>query len=114
MHSASSYSNLNPNPNPSQDGVTAVKVLNNYLGIGIDAKVAYEFHQTRKAYPLWFQSQLGNKAIYTGLGAPDLLRRSCAQLHKKVTLEVDGVPVPIPEDAQGLVVININCHMVRM
>jgi hypothetical protein len=51
---------------------------------------------------------------YTGLGAPDLLRRSCASLSTKLTLLCDGLRVPVPEDAQGLVVINIGCHMVRV
>ena len=37
------------------------KVMNNYLGIGIDAKVALDFHSMREEYPAWFQSQMGNK-----------------------------------------------------
>ena len=40
---------------------STVKVLNNYIGIGIDAKVAVEFHQIRDSYPSFFQSQFGNK-----------------------------------------------------
>ncbi len=42
------------------------KVMNNYLGIGIDAKVALEFHSMREEYPAWFQSQMGNKLWYAG------------------------------------------------
>ncbi|KAJ9510153.1 hypothetical protein QJQ45_015632 [Haematococcus lacustris] len=85
--------------------------LNNYLGVGIDAKVALEFHRIREAMPGFFRSQLGNKVWYTGIGAPDLLRRSCADLHLKLRLECDGVEVALPPDAEGLVITNIPCHM---
>lgn len=37
------------------------KMMNNYMGIGIDAKVALDFHSMREEYPAWFQSQMGNK-----------------------------------------------------
>lgn len=36
-------------------------MMNNYMGIGIDAKVALDFHSMREEYPAWFQSQMGNK-----------------------------------------------------
>ncbi|KAJ9505676.1 hypothetical protein QJQ45_028106, partial [Haematococcus lacustris] len=91
--------------------VTPLLSLNNYLGVGIDAKVALEFHRIREAMPGFFRSQLGNKVWYTGIGAPDLLRRSCADLHLKLRLECDGVEVTLPPDAEGLVITNIPCHM---
>lgn len=31
----------------------STKAMNNYMGIGIDAKVALEFHQMRDQVPLW-------------------------------------------------------------
>lgn len=43
--------------------------FNNYLGIGIDAKVALDFHSMREAHPRWFMSQVGNKVWYGTLGA---------------------------------------------
>jgi len=88
-----------------------VRVLNNYIGIGIDAKVALEFHHYRDRYPSWFQSQFGNKMWYTGVGGLDLMRRSCAQLYKRLTVLCDGVEVQLPPDAEGLLVMNIGCHM---
>jgi diacylglycerol kinase (ATP) len=137
------------------------QVMNNYVGIGIDAKVAVEFHEIRDNYPSFFQSQVcfhnpmaalfvqfcliqvkrlhetlcqlilncmyvpmyvpsdalrclqfGNKMWYTGVGLQDLVRRSCVGLHKRLKLECDGVEVPLPPDAEGLVVLNIGCHMV--
>ena len=38
------------------------KVMNNYLGIGVDAKVSLDFHNIRNSFPDWFRSQIGNKA----------------------------------------------------
>lgn len=37
------------------------KVMNNYMGIGVDAKVSLEFHTFREHFPDWFRSQIGNK-----------------------------------------------------
>ncbi len=37
------------------------KAMNNYLGLGVDAKVALEFHRLRQQFPHWFRSQMGNK-----------------------------------------------------
>ena len=35
--------------------------MNNYLGIGVDAKVALDFHTLREQYPHFFRSQIANK-----------------------------------------------------
>ena len=48
---------------------------------------------------------------YTGIGAPDLIRRSCADIGEKLKLVCDGVEVLVPPDAEGLIITNINCHM---
>ncbi len=48
---------------------------------------------------------------YTGVGMQDLVRRSCVGLHQRLTLLCDGVEVPLPPDAEGLVILNIGCHM---
>ena len=37
------------------------KVMNNYMGIGVDAKVSLDFHNMRNSFPDWFRSQFGNK-----------------------------------------------------
>ena len=34
------------------------KAMNNYLGIGVDAKVALDFHRLRQQFPAWFRSQV--------------------------------------------------------
>eukprot|EP00884_Botryococcus_braunii_P004188 jgi/Botrbrau1/13770/Bobra.0056s0025.1 len=87
------------------------KVMNNYLGVGVDAKVALDFHALREAYPHWFRSQVGNKLWYTTLGAGDILGRTSRNLCQRIQLECDGQEVALPEDVEGIVVCNINSYM---
>jgi diacylglycerol kinase (ATP) len=46
---------------PAQRVPPTVKAMNNYLGVGVDAQIAHEFHHMREQYPHWFQSQITNK-----------------------------------------------------
>ncbi|KAI8032417.1 Diacylglycerol kinase 2 [Camellia lanceoleosa] len=78
--------------------------------IGCDAKVAYEFHVTRRK-PDKFYSQFVNKLRYAKEGARDIMDRTCADLPWQVWLEVDGKDIPIPKDAEGLIVLNIGSYM---
>ncbi|KAG6391886.1 hypothetical protein SASPL_149650 [Salvia splendens] len=77
------------------------KFMMNYLGIGCDAKVAYEFHTDREENP----------AKYAKEGARDMMGRACADLPWQVWLEVDGKDIEIPKDAEGLIVLNIGSYM---
>ncbi|KXZ47857.1 hypothetical protein GPECTOR_32g469 [Gonium pectorale] len=83
-------------PPRSPPAVTQTKVWNNYLGVGIDSWCALEFHRMRERYPGWFRSQLGNKMWYTGVGARDLLARSC---------------VDLPRRLQGILLLSIPSYM---
>lgn len=87
------------------------KYMMNYLGIGCDAKVAYEFHVTREENPGKFYSQFVNKLRYAKEGARDIMDRTCADLPWQVWLEVDGQDIQIPKDAEGLIVLNIGSYM---
>eukprot|EP00983_Pelagomonas_calceolata_P074293 1152495-Pelagomonas_calceolata.AAC.2 len=40
--------------------------------------------------------------------------RFCAYAYSCAQLVCDGVEVPVPMDAEGLIITNINCHMVRI
>lgn len=60
------------------------KAMNNYLGIGVDAKAALDFHALRDAYPGWFFSQMGNKLWYTTVGAKDILGHTSRGLARKL------------------------------
>lgn len=88
-----------------------VKFMTNYLGIGCDAKVAYDFHTTREEKPDKFCSQFVNKLMYAREGAKDMMDRSCSDLPWHVSLEVDGKNIEIPEDAEGVIVLNIPSYM---
>jgi hypothetical protein len=87
------------------------KAMSNYLGIGVDAKVALEFHEMRETYPQWFQSQFGNKLVYTGMGALDIVSGDELNLHTKMIIECDGVEVPLPRGAEGIIIVNIHSYM---
>ncbi|CAI0474264.1 unnamed protein product [Linum tenue] len=87
------------------------KFMINYLGIGCDAKLAYEFHVTRQEKPEKFSSQFVNKLRYAKEGARDIMDRACADLPWQVWLEVDGKDVQIPKDTEGLIVLNIGSYM---
>ncbi|KAH6781867.1 diacylglycerol kinase 2 [Perilla frutescens var. hirtella] len=87
------------------------KFMMNYLGIGCDAKVAYEFHTDREENPAKFYSQFLNKLRYAKEGARDMMDRACADLPWQVWLEVDEKDIEIPKDAEGLIVLNIGSYM---
>lgn len=82
--------------------------MNNYFGIGLDAAIALDFHRMRERRPELFFSRLVNKMWYARNGFLAYLRRSCTQLHTKVTIVCDGVPLKLPRDLEGVVVLNIH------
>ncbi|KAK1363460.1 Diacylglycerol kinase [Heracleum sosnowskyi] len=87
------------------------KFLNNYLGVGCDAKVALEIHNLREENPEKFYNQFMNKVLYAREGAKTLMDRSFADYPWQVRVEVDGVEVEVPEDAEGVLVANIGSYM---
>ena len=87
-----------------------VKEMNNYLGIGIDAKVTLEFHSLRESYPDWFHSQMGNKLWYTGVGARGMIWTKL-DLQSHLSLECDGEQVDLPSDIQGILILNVGSYM---
>ncbi|CAN4115340.1 unnamed protein product [Withania somnifera] len=87
------------------------KFMLNYLGIGCDAKVAYQFHMNREENPEKYNSQFVNKLRYAKEGARDIMDRTCADLPWQVWLEVDGKDIEIPKDTEGLIVLNIGSYM---
>ena len=101
-----------PEAGATSGGVSCVrKLMNNYLSLGMDAKVALDFHSTREAHPDWFQSQAGNKLWYTGVAASELLSHSCQGLPRKCRVECDGVVLDIPPQVEGIVILNIASYM---
>mmetsp|Transcript_15544 Transcript_15544/g.33752 ORF Transcript_15544/g.33752 Transcript_15544/m.33752 type:complete len:615 (-) Transcript_15544:64-1908(-) len=79
----------------------------NYLGVGIDAAVALDFHLMRERNPHLFISRLVNKIWYAKAGTLSPYRKMCEDLREKIKVECDGVPLQIPEDIHGIVILNI-------
>nr|XP_029124250.1 diacylglycerol kinase 1 isoform X2 [Elaeis guineensis] len=87
------------------------KFMNNYLGIGCDAKVALDIHNLREENPEKFCNQFMNKVLYAKEGAKCIMDRTFADFPWQIRLEVDGVEIEIPEDAEGVLVANIGSYM---
>ncbi|KAK6128156.1 hypothetical protein DH2020_038109 [Rehmannia glutinosa] len=85
--------------------------MNNYLGVGCDAKVALEIHNLREENPEKFYNQFMNKVLYAREGAKSIMDRTFADLPWQVRVEVDGVEIEVPEDAEGVLVANIGSYM---
>ncbi|POM66704.1 Diacylglycerol Kinase [Phytophthora palmivora] len=85
-------------------------VLNNYLGVGVDAQVALEFHEQRERSPGLFMSQFVNKLWYSQFGAKNFLVRTCAGLPEKIVLVCDGKRITLPEGTEGVILLNINSY----
>ena len=80
--------------------------MNNYFGIGLDAKIALEFHQKREDHPEKCRSRTKNMMWFGVLGGKEILARTYRNLEQRVTLDCDGRRIPLP-NLQGIVVLNI-------
>ena len=61
--------------------------MQNYLSIGVDALVTYNFHKARESPFYFMSSRLINKLIYFSYGTKDVLERECKDLDKVLSLE---------------------------
>ncbi|XP_014665282.1 PREDICTED: diacylglycerol kinase delta-like [Priapulus caudatus] len=92
------------------DGYQEKSVMNNYFGIGLDAKITLDFHNRREEHPEKCRSRTKNLMWYGMLGTKELLQRSYKNLEQRVHLECDGTAIPLPS-LQGIVVLNIPSYM---
>ncbi|KAM4565159.1 diacylglycerol kinase eta [Fundulus diaphanus] len=81
-------------------------VMNNYFGIGLDAKISLEFNNKREEHPKKCSSRTKNFMWYGVLGTKELVQKTYKNLEQRVQLECDGVPISLPS-LQGLAVLNI-------
>uniref|UniRef100_A0A4W5QHT8 Diacylglycerol kinase n=1 Tax=Hucho hucho TaxID=62062 RepID=A0A4W5QHT8_9TELE len=88
------------------DCYTEKCVMNNYFGIGLDAKISLDFNNKRDEHPEKCRSRTKNMMWYGVLGTKELLHRTYKNLEQKVLLECDGRPIPLPS-LQGIAVLNI-------
>lgn len=47
--------------------------MNNYFSIGVDAKIALQFHETRNENPHMFSNQMVNKMWYAKFGTDNMM-----------------------------------------
>lgn len=85
--------------------------MNNYFGIGLDAKLSLEFHMTREEHPEKCKSRMRNHMLYGILGSKEFIKSKFIKsnfknLEQKVLLECDGTKIPL-KNVQGIVVLNI-------
>ncbi|XP_078419706.1 diacylglycerol kinase delta isoform X5 [Cetorhinus maximus] len=88
------------------NGYTEKCVMNNYFGIGLDAKISLDFNNKRDEHPEKCRSRTKNMMWYGVLGTKELLHRTYKNLEQKVLLECDGQRIPLPS-LQGIAVLNI-------
>lgn len=87
------------------------KSMNNYFGVGCDAKVALDIHNLREENPERFYSQFMNKVLYAKEGAKNIMDNTFDYFPWEVKLEIDGSKINIPQDAEGILVANIRSYM---
>nr|XP_054598389.1 diacylglycerol kinase delta isoform X1 [Nothobranchius furzeri] len=90
----------------NMDCYTEKCVMNNYFGIGLDAKISLDFNNKRDEHPEKCRSRTKNMMWYGVLGTRELLHRTYKNLEQRVLLECDGRPIPLPR-LQGIAVLNI-------
>ncbi|KAL5005462.1 hypothetical protein ScPMuIL_018918 [Solemya velum] len=81
-------------------------VMNNYFGIGLDAKITLDFQNKREEHPESCRSRTKNMMWYGMLGGKEILQRTFKNLDQRVQLECDGQRIPLPS-LQGIVILNI-------
>lgn len=64
-------------------------ISNNYFSIGVDAKVALDFHLARQRNPENFKSRGMNKLRYFGFGSQALFDDSCKGTHVYIYIHLN-------------------------
>lgn len=81
----------------------------NYFSIGVDAACAYDFHRSRDREPFGLLrfSRHVNKLWWGLMGFKEIIDPTCANLSEIIELELDGRPVQIPSNLEGINFLNI-------
>jgi diacylglycerol kinase (ATP) len=82
--------------------------MNNYWSIGVDAKVALDFHRKREENPHLFVSRAVNKTWYGYYGMKEMVGQE--PINRSVTLYLDGERYVLPDSILGVIVLNIQSY----
>ena len=80
--------------------------MNNYFGIGLDAKISLDFNQRREDHPEKCCSRARNRMCYGMLGGREIVAKTYKNLEQRIRLECDGQLISLP-NLQGIVILNI-------
>lgn len=82
--------------------------MQNYISIGVDALVTYNFHKARESPFYLISSRIINKLIYFSYGTKDVLERECKNLDQILELYLDDQRIELP-NIESVVILNIPC-----
>lgn len=86
---------------------TKTLYMYNYMGIGVDAQVALDFHKTRDSAFYIFGSRIFNKLLYLCFGTQQVVSADCKNLERRLEVYLDGNLVSLPE-LESVVILNIS------
>ena len=87
-----------------------ITTMNNYIGIGLDAKIALDFHNLREEHPEQCKTRAQNKMWYGVFTGRQMVSKEFKNLSQRLTLECDGEIIDLPQ-LQGIVLLNIPSYM---
>ncbi|KAI6657003.1 Diacylglycerol kinase delta-like [Oopsacas minuta] len=87
-----------------------IATMNNYIGIGLDAKIALDFHNLREEHPEQCKTRAQNKMWYGVFTGRQMVSNEFKTISQRLTLECDGEEIELPQ-LQGIVVLNIPSYM---
>ena len=87
-----------------------ITTMNNYIGIGLDAKIALDFHNLREEHPEQCKTRAQNKMWYGVFTGRQMVSKEFKNLSQRLTLECDGEVIELPQ-LQGIVLLNIPSYM---
>ncbi|EDV28803.1 uncharacterized protein TRIADDRAFT_52046 [Trichoplax adhaerens] len=85
-------------------------IMNNYFGIGLDAKISLDFHLRREEHPDKYRNRARNKMCYLLMGGREIINNTFRNLYRRLIIECDGKELKLPR-LQGIVVLNIPSYM---